>query len=36
MGVIHRDLKLENIMVHFPNLPKSKEEMKKYLENFDI
>ena len=39
--VIHRDLKLQNIMLHFPdetdNLMKmSKEEKKRYLKNVDL
>ena len=30
---MHRDLKLENIMVHFPNLPKTQTEINKYVKN---
>ena len=33
---MHRDLKLENIMVHFPNLPKTQSESNKYVKKFDF
>jgi len=29
-------LKLENIMVHFPNLPNAKNEQEKYKSDLDI
>lgn len=38
-NVMHRDLKLPNIMLHFnhvPNYPMSSEELKKFVRGFDF
>lgn len=34
-GVIHRDLKLENIILHFPNMPSQFSQIKSYIQAFD-
>lgn len=33
--IAHRDLKIDNIMIHFPNLPKLSNEKYSYLKEFD-
>ncbi|CAI2359010.1 unnamed protein product [Moneuplotes crassus] len=33
--IAHRDLKIDNIMIHFPNLPKQLSEKFSYLKEFD-
>ena len=34
--VVHRDLKLENILIHYPNLPSDEKKAEEYKKNFNI
>jgi serine/threonine protein kinase len=40
MNIIHRDIKLANILLHFPNNPEiesmNDEEKSEFLKNFDF